>query len=70
MQTLRESEAVSRRGVIENTNTELCELCGKVEELRPYGANGEYICFDCGMKDEEMTKRRFSQHVFGEGFDA
>jgi hypothetical protein len=47
-----------------------CEVCGKHAELRPYGKNGERICFDCGMKDETTTKRRFSQHVLGEGFDA
>jgi len=29
-------------------------LCGKFEELRPYGPNGENICFDCGMIDEEI----------------
>lgn len=43
-----------------------CEFCGKVAELRPYGPRGERICFDCGMKDEETTKRQFSRHVFGE----
>jgi len=36
-----------------------CELCGKVAELRPYGPNGENICFDCGMKDEKTTKKQF-----------
>lgn len=48
----------------------VCELCGKVDELRPYGPNGERICFDCGMKNLEMTERRADQHLFGEGFDA
>lgn len=53
-----------------------CELCGLPAEVRPYGPNGEYICFDCfdcGMKDEETTKRRFAQHVLdvlGQEFDA
>lgn len=47
-----------------------CELCGLPAEVRPYGPNGEYICFDCGMKDEKTTKRRFEQHVLGKGFDA
>lgn len=40
-----------------------CELCGKVEELRPYGPQGESICFDCGMKDEETTKRMFIKRI-------
>jgi hypothetical protein len=40
-----------------------CDLCGNVEELRPYGPNGENICFDCGMLDEETTKRMFLQRI-------
>lgn len=40
--------------------TSACELCGAVKELRPYGPNAEWICFDCGMKDEETTKARFA----------
>src|SRR4030095_6267735 len=27
-----------------------CEMCGKQDELRPYGPNNENICFDCAMK--------------------
>lgn len=27
-----------------------CELCGKIEETRPYGPHGERICFNCGEK--------------------
>ena len=61
---------MSRRGVIEQTFPDICEMCGKKAELRPYGPNGENICFTCGMKDEETTNRRFAQHVLGEGFDA
>jgi len=36
-----------------------CELCGQHEELRPYGADNKWICFDCGMKDEKGTSERF-----------
>lgn len=36
-----------------------CEICGKISELRPYGPKGEWICFECGMKDEETTKQMF-----------
>ncbi len=39
---------------------DVCELCGKKAELRPYGPNGESICFDCGMKDEKITMKKFS----------
>lgn len=44
-----------------------CELCGKLDELRPYGPNGEAICFKCGMKDEETTRKQFIkiiEHIF------
>lgn len=61
---------MSKRGVIETTPPGICEFCKKKQELRPYGPNGENVCFDCAMKDEETTKRRFRQHVLGEDFDA
>jgi len=38
-----------------------CELCGKQDELRPYRPNGEWICFDCGMKDEAITAAQFAK---------
>lgn len=43
-----------------------CDLCGAVEETRPYGPNGENICFDCGMKDEAATQRRMGVVLFGD----
>lgn len=38
-----------------------CSECGKVEELRPYGKNGAFVCFDCAMKDEEEATRQFKK---------
>ena len=38
---------------------EKCELCGLIDELRPYGPNGARVCFTCGMKDEAGMKARF-----------
>jgi hypothetical protein len=38
-----------------------CQLCGKVDELRPYGPNYEMICFACGSKDMETTEKRFKE---------
>lgn len=35
-----------------------CEMCGANEETRPYGPNGERICFTCGMKDEKTTMKQ------------
>ena len=37
---------------IEQQKPQQCDLCGQVAELRPYGPNGEAVCFPCGMKDE------------------
>lgn len=47
--------------IIENEDNGECELCGAISELRPYGPNDENICFDCGMKDEETTARKFGE---------
>ncbi len=47
--------------IIETEDNSKCELCGNISELRPYGPNNEYICFECGMKDEETTKKKFAE---------
>jgi hypothetical protein len=57
---------MSSRGIISVQHDEVCEMCGKVDECRPYGPNNENICFDCGMKDEETTKRKMDAYIFGE----
>lgn len=51
--------------VIEVEDESRCELCGKIEELRPYGPNGERICFTCGMKDEKSCKQAFGELIHG-----
>jgi len=38
-----------------------CQFCKKVTELRLYGPKGEWVCFDCAMKDEESAKKRFGE---------
>jgi hypothetical protein len=58
---------MSRRGVIEPTPPAKCEMCGAFKELRPYGPNGENVCFDCAMKDEAAAKRGFNRLIMGEG---
>lgn len=35
-----------------------CEMCGREDELRPYGPNGESVCFDCAMKDPAAVQCR------------
>lgn len=45
-----------------------CEYCGKVADLRPYGKNGERICYECGMKPEnkETTQAVFRSIINGD----
>lgn len=40
-----------------------CEQCGKKAELRPFGPNGESICFACGMRDEATTGAMFTKRL-------
>lgn len=60
---------MSSRGIIEPEKPQQCDLCGKIAELRPYGPNGECVCFGCGMKDEEAARRQFRIRVLGEPDD-
>jgi len=43
-----------------------CEVCGKIDELRPYGKNGANVCFDCAMKDEATTGAMFKRRLAGD----
>jgi hypothetical protein len=56
---------MSGRGIIAQEEEQECELCGAFEECRPYGPTGEQVCFDCGTKDEETTKRKMTEYIFG-----
>ena len=57
------TEKIGDKLVIYAENPQQCDFCGKIAELRPYGPNGECICFACGMKDEETTKQMFSKKL-------
>jgi len=57
---------MSGRGVIIEEPAQVCEMCHKVDECRPYGPNEEQICFDCGMLDEETTRKQMEKYIFGE----
>ncbi len=57
---------MSGRGFIAQQPDEVCEMCGKVDECRPYGPNDENICFDCAMKDKATTERKMAAYIFGE----
>ena len=54
------------RGKIAIRPSRKCELCGKIAETRPYGPRGEEVCFECGMRDEEASKRQFRGHILGD----
>ncbi len=56
---------MSGRGYISAEKPQQCDFCGKIRELRPYGPNGECVCFRCAMKDEESCKARMNHHLFG-----
>ena len=57
---------MSGLGIIQEESPQRCELCGVIEETRPYGPNGEQVCFECGMKDEENANKRMRLYIFGE----
>ena len=58
-------EAIDQGRLIQATPPGRCELCSKVAETRPYGPNGEEVCFSCGMKDEAAMKRAFDARMAG-----
>jgi hypothetical protein len=57
---------MSGKGYISKEPDRACELCGSYEECRPYGPNGEWVCFSCGMKDEKSAIRHFQKRVLGQ----
>ena len=60
---------MSGLGVIAEEPAQMCELCGKVDECRPYGPNDEQICFECGMKNEEVTRKKMFAYILGKNDD-
>lgn len=52
------AEKIGTTIVVQHTAPAACELCDKVDELRPYGPKGKYICWDCGRKDPQATHER------------
>lgn len=43
-----------------------CETCHEEKDVRPYGANGALICFDCMKADPERereAKRQFMMQL-------
>lgn len=59
------SQRIGNIAIIAVEEDSICELCGKADELRPYGSKGERICFSCGQKDEKSTERKMKEVLFG-----
>jgi hypothetical protein len=60
---------MSGRGFIAAEPNQMCELCGKIDECRPYGPNNEQICFDCAHSTpemEEIARKKMAAYIFGE----
>ena len=55
--------------IIKSEEPRQCELCGQHAECRPYGPNKEQICYECGMKDLEMTNKQTGIVLFGDKED-
>ncbi len=54
---------IGKTVIIEPEVGGVCEICGAREELRPYGPNGENVCFDCGMRDEGAAREQFAGRI-------
>lgn len=52
--------------IIEAEPDFICFSCGKIAETRPYGPNGEEICYECGMANREITDRMMGIKLFGD----
>jgi hypothetical protein len=60
---------MSSRGIIAEQPPEVCEMCGVVDECRPYGPNNENICFDCATSTPEakaIAEKKMAEYIFGE----
>ncbi|MCK9994026.1 MAG: hypothetical protein Dbin4_02546 [Alphaproteobacteria bacterium] len=57
---------MSSLGEIRETVPEKCQICGVFAETRPYGPNGEQVCFECGMADLITTEFQANKFLFGE----
>ena len=59
------SRVEDRTFVVGIERPQQCDLCGVIAELRPYGPNGEAVCFDCGMANPEATEAAFKARLVG-----
>ena len=52
--------------IISKEPNRICEICGKEDECRPYGPNGEDLCYDCAMQDPITTEVMIAKTLFGD----
>lgn len=60
------SHRIGNVTVICETPPRQCETCGEVKETRPYGPNGQEICYDCAMKNPKATNARMDHVLYGD----
>ncbi len=54
--------------VIRQEKPQQCDLCGQIDELRPYGPGGAKICYPCGMKTPIETFLNYAR-AWSDGMD-
>jgi hypothetical protein len=56
--------------VLEPREPGICEDCGGLEELRPYGqkidGKRQWVCIDCAQKDPKNAEEAFGERMRGE----
>ena len=57
------TQFIGRILIIAREPDSVCELCGKMDECRPYGSGGKSICYDCGMKDKAEVERQIVKRI-------
>lgn len=62
---------MTSRGIICEEPMRMCEMCGTIDECRPYGPNHEQICITCAMEkcDPKMVEKRMMALIFGDTDD-
>lgn len=56
---------------IQEQPDDICEVCGKGDELRPYGKFDELkgrrlkVCFDCMLQNESEAEKAFGEFMDG-----
>ena len=68
MTRVKETKSGRTLVIIEDEPDKICAFCGITTDTRPYGPGFQQICFACGMKDEENTRKRMNHILFGEPF--